>query len=166
MNNTIKSTIIALLLLLMPLLLLCGCSEDKSGGTISEPEITGDYLSGEYAEQLITDGADTVLGYVTMTKNDDSLYSVEVIEKEIVPNTNYDEGYYIADTNRVVDATFGSSARIACLDNGKLVVKTADEFIEAQKNASSDEMHIYTVYMMGDSVELIVENVPEDVVVK
>ena len=47
---------------------LAGCGEDQSGQTINEPEITGEYLAGEYSQQLITDGAETVLGAVTMEK--------------------------------------------------------------------------------------------------
>ncbi|NLD19302.1 MAG: hypothetical protein GX663_03510 [Clostridiales bacterium] len=166
MKKILRTMITVLALLILPSLFFCGCGEDKSGNTINEPEITGEYLAEEYAQQLMTDGAITMLGYVNILKNNGSSYSVEITEKEVVPSADYDDGYYIADTNLVMDATLGTSARITCLEADGYAVKTADEFIEDQGDSSPNEVHIYTVYMMGDSVELIVEKAPEDVELK
>ena len=60
--------IVLCLVLCLSALLLAGCGEKKSGSTIAEPEITGQYLQEEYSQQLLTDGAETVLGYVTLDK--------------------------------------------------------------------------------------------------
>ena len=107
--------------------LMAGCGEKKSGSTIAEPEITGQYLQEEYSQQLLTDGAETVLGYITK------------------------------------DVTLGAEGRIACQDGKDLKVVTADEFIE---NYNDGEKQLYTVYLMGDSVELILATDPADVEVK
>lgn len=139
---------------------LCGCGEEKSGQTISEPEITGEYLENEYSQQLLTDGADTVVGVVTIEQAGDNTYAVSIAEREVVANDDYKEGYYIADNNIVLDATLGEDARIACEGEDGLDVLTAKEFI-AQQDENADQL--YTVYMMGDSAELIIATDPEDV---
>ena len=141
---------------------LAGCGEDQSGQTINGPEITGEYLAGEYSQQLITDGAETVLGAVTMEKSGEDSYSVHISEREVVANANYKEGYYVADNNITHDVSFGFDGRIACIENGELIVKSPDEFIEEQDKDSGDEK-LYTVYLMGESAELILETEPEDV---
>lgn len=139
---------------------LCGCGEEKSGQTISEPEITGEYLENEYSQQLLTDGADTVVGVVTIEQAGDNTYAVSIAEREVVANDDYKEGYYIADNNIVLDATLGEDARIACEGEDGLDVLTAKEFM-AQQDENADQL--YTVYMMGDSAELIIATDPEDV---
>lgn len=139
---------------------LCGCGEEKSGQTISEPEITGEYLENEYSQQLLTDGADTVVGVVTIEQAGDNTYAVSIAEREVVANDDYKEGYYIADNNIVLDATLGEDARIACEGEDGLDVLTAKEFM-AQQDENADQL--YTVYMMGDSAELIIATNPEDV---
>lgn len=141
---------------------LSGCGEDKTGQTINEPEITGEYLAGEYSQQLLTDGAETVIGSVTMEKQGEDAYTVHISEREVIVNSNYKEGYYIADNNITHDVSFGFDARIACFENGKLEVKTPEEFIKTQDKNVKEEK-IYTVYLIGGSAELILETKPEDV---
>lgn len=150
-----------ILLLILSILTLSGCG-DKSGSTIDEPEITSDYLQEEYSQQLITDGAETIIGYVDITKDGDT-YKVHVSEQEVVPNSNYDKGYYIADTNLTKDLNLGFDARIVCNDNGKEIVSTADAFIGNHPDGSD---YLYTVYFMGDSAELILVTDPKEVIVK
>lgn len=148
--------LLALTVMLIPMLSGCG---DKAGNTIDEPEITSNYLEDEYAEQLITDGAETILGHVNISRSDSS-YDVHISEQEIVPNPDYDNGYYIADTNLSKDAVLGSNARIVCLENSKPIVVTADEFIEEQSDSPDS---LYTVYLMGDSAELILAADPDEI---
>ena len=93
-----------------------------------------------------------MIGTVDIEKKDDN-YKVTVTEKEVVPNSSYNEGYYIADTNLVTDLTLGLDARIASLEDGKLVVESADEFI---KSKAEHKDQLFTVYMMGTSAELII----------
>lgn len=156
LNKTIIFVLISSMFFVMSLT-SCG---DKSGNTIDEPEITSDYLHGEYAEQLITDGAETMLGYVDISKDGDT-YMVHISEQEVVPNSDYDEGYYIADTNLAKDVSLGFDARIVCEEDGEQEVVTADDFIE---NQADDEKELYNVYLMGNSAELIMATEPEDVI--
>ncbi|MGN0703543.1 MAG: hypothetical protein ACI4LD_03185 [Lentihominibacter sp.] len=143
------------------IMMLSGCG-DKSGNTIDEPEITSNYLEDEYAEQLVTDGAETMIGYVDISKNDDT-YEVHISEQEVVPNSDYEEGYYIADTNLTKDAVLGNYARIVCFNNDEAEVVSAEEFIDQQ---SASDSSLYTVYLMGDSAELILATDPEEVITK
>lgn len=159
MRNLNTRFIVVFALSVFLIMMLSGCG-DKSGNTIDEPEITSNYLEDEYAEQLITDGAQTMTGYVDISKNRDN-YEVHISEQEVVPNPDYDEGYYIADTNITKDAVLGNYARIVCLDNNNAEVVSADDFIEKH---SSDDDTLYTVYLMGDSAELILATDPEDVI--
>ena len=97
-----------------------------------------------------------------MEKSGEDSYSVHISEREVVANANYKEGYYVADNNITHDVSFGFDGRIACIENGELIVKSPDEFIEEQDKDSGDEK-LYTVYLMGESAELILETEPEDV---
>lgn len=154
------SKILLLVIFILSISILTGCGEEKSGNTIDEPEITVDYLTKEYANQLTTDGAEIITGFVTLEKTDSS-YVAHISAQEVVPNSNYDEGYYIADTNLTKDASLGSDARITCDIDGEISVVTADEFIE---NSDEDSEQLYTVYLMGNSAELILDVDPEDVI--
>ena len=161
MNRSKKTNGLLLTLCIISVFIFAGCGEEKSGNTISEPEITGKYLKEEYSQQLLTDGAETMIGTVDIEKKDDN-YKVTVTEKEVVPNSSYNEGYYISDTNLVTDLTLGLDARIASLEDGKLVVESADEFI---KSKAEHKDQLFTVYMMGTSAELIIGTDPADVMI-
>ena len=52
---------------------------------------------------------------------------------------------------------------MTCMVNGEQKVVTIDEFI---KQSSEDPDQIYTIYMMGDSVELMLATDPADVIIK
>lgn len=159
MNRSKKIKGLLLVMCMLSVFIFAGCGEEKSGNTISEPEITGTYLQEEYSQQLLTDGAETMLGFTDIEKSDSS-YKVTVTEKEVVPNSSYEEGYYIADTNIVKELTLGIDARIAVLEDEELNVITADDFI---KNSDQYEDQLFTVYMMGTSAELLLGTEPTDV---
>ncbi|MDO4544588.1 MAG: hypothetical protein Q4C25_00380 [Bacillota bacterium] len=166
MKRLMKLGIVFLLLCLSSVLVLCGCGEEKSGGTIEEPDITGEYLSEEYAQQLLNDGAATMLGSVTIEDTEDGSYTVHIVEKEVIVNSSYDEGYYIADTNVTKDVPLSGDARIACLHDGELVVEDVEEFIANHEGGDADPVKLYTVYMMGESANLILATEPESVEVE
>ncbi len=153
-----KTRFLALFVCMGCALVLASCNSNQSGNTIDEPEITPEYLTEDYAQQLMTDGAETITGDVSIEKTDDS-YMVHIIEKEVVPSSSYDEGYYIADTNINKDVAFGDEARIVCAHENERIVSSADDFIENHPDGSED---LYTVYLMGDSAELILLVDPED----
>lgn len=163
MRGKIKYIVLCLMLCLSMILLLPGCGEKKSGSTIAEPEITGKYLQEDYSQQLLNDGAETVLGYVTLEKLEEGGYSVHIAERQVVESSEYEEGYYIADNNVGRDATLGEEGRIACQNGSDLEVVSADDFIEKHNDG---EKQLYTVYLMGDSAELILATDPADVEVK
>ena len=160
MKKSKRFALIVLSSLMLLLLLLAGCGSDKSGNTINEPEITADYLEDEYANQLINDGAETMLGTVEIQKDGDS-YTAYITEKEVVPSSEYKEGYYIADTNISKELPLGMEARMTYDLNDEETVVSADEFI---KYSSDNPDCIYTVYMMGNSVELILAADPDDII--
>ena len=103
-----------------------------------------------------------MLGTVSVEQSGDS-YIAHVTEKEVVPSSDTDDGYYIADTNVSKDIALGQSARMTCMVNGEQKVVTIDEFI---KQSSEDPDQIYTIYMMGESVELMLATDPADVIIK
>lgn len=158
MTKTKKICLMLTMLCMIPMIFLSGCT-GRSGQTINEPEITADYLIEDYTEQLMTDGGEHMTGTVSMKKSD-STYSVEFSEVDVIPNSGYDEGYYLANTNIYKEATLGSDARIVLLSDGETVVADADELI-----ANNTDDKLYTVYFLGSSAELIIEVEPEDIIV-
>lgn len=160
MKKLMGLSFVFLTLVIFSMSALTGCGEEKSGNTIDEPEITADYLKTEYAQQLTTDGAEIMLGTVELSKNGE-FYDVTITEKEVVPSSEYDEGYYIADTNVIKEVTLGSDARITCLIDGEEQVVKARNFINS---TDTDADQLYNVYLMGDSAELIMATDPKDVI--
>ena len=163
MRRKSKYVVLSLVLCLSMMLFLCGCGEEKSGSTIEEPEITGKYLQEDYSQQLLNDGAETVVGYVTLDKLGEGDYSVHISECQVVASSEYKDGYYIADNNVVKDVTLGAEGRIACQKGKELNVVSADDFIQDHNDGESQ---LYTVYLMGDSAELILATDPADVETK
>ena len=161
MKGSKITSLTAILICIFSMLIFAGCT-NKSGSTIDEPEITPDYLINDYSQQLITDGGESMLGHVTMEKTD-GIYAVHFAEKDVVPSSEYEDGYYIADTNVSMEATLGSDARFVCIHDGKEVVSNPKEFI---KHQNEDEERLYYVYFLGTSAELIIEVEPENVVVE
>ena len=161
-----KKGLVFLILAVLAFSMYCltGCGEEKSGNTISEPDITVDYLHGEYSDQLMTDGAVTMLGSIDVTQNGDS-YSITITEKEVVPNSGYEDGYYIADTNITKEAEIGLYARMTSMVDGEEAVVDAAELMESNEAADDDDsQQLYTIYLMGDSAELILATDPASVI--
>ncbi len=71
-------------------------------------------MQEDYSQQLLNDGAETVVGYVTLDKLGEGDYSVHISERQVVASSEYKDGYYIADNNVVKDVTLGAEGRIAC----------------------------------------------------
>ena len=90
MRGKSKYIVLSLVLCLSMMLFLCGCGEEKSGSTIEEPEITGKYLQEEYSQQLLTDGAETMIGTVDIEKKDDNYnfeFSGNIENQELLKET-------------------------------------------------------------------------------
>ena len=163
MRGKSKYIVLSLVLCLSMMLFLCGCGEEKSGSTIEEPEITGKYLQEEYSQQHQNDGAEPVVGYVPLEQLGEGDYSVHISERQVVASSEYKDGYYIADNNVAKDVTLGAEGRIACQKGKELNVVSADDFIQDHNDGESQ---LYTVYLMGDSAELILATDPADVETK
>lgn len=139
-----------------------GCTNDEDQ-YVDDSDITLDYLYGDFTEQLMRDGAETILGSVDIS-NEDGSYKVTVTEKEVVKNDDYDEGYYVAETNVVKDFGLGGYAKLVYTDeNGEDMIGNADEYIETH-NGEPD--NLYTVYYMNGNVELMLPVDPEEVEVQ
>lgn len=141
---------------------LAGCSGSPEDSDVNYDgaEMDVEFLTGEYADQLINDGADTVTGSVSLISEGDS-YKVVVEQKQVVVNENYEDGYYIADRNMTSEYEFGADMGIVVMENGEPAVSDAETF---QKKYSDDPDALYTVYLMGDTVELILPLDPRQLV--
>lgn len=139
-----------------------GCA-DENDQYYEDSEFTVDYLHGEYTEQLMRDGADTMLGSVDIS-GENGNYKVTVTEKEVVQNDDYDEGYYVAETNVVAEFGLGGYAKLVYTDeNGEEIIGDADGYM---KNHNGQPDNLYTVYYMNGNVELMLPVDPETVEVQ
>lgn len=110
-----------------------------------------DYLMTDYVDQLVRDGATTVTGTIEIT-GEGNQYTLALDEKKVIANDNYEDGYYIADTNISNTYALENDLSFVVLEDGEPVMCTAEEFM---KNHSGDTDSLYTVYLMGDVVEHI-----------
>ena len=158
--NKKKVNIIAAVLVCVALAFaMTGCSGDEDM-YVDDADITLDYLYGEYADQLMADGASTTLGTVAVSETDDS-YTVSVVEKEVVHNSDYENGYYIAETNAVYELGVGGYAKFVYTDKtGEEVFGDVAEFA---KYSAKNPDQLFTVYYMNDQVELMLPVDPADV---
>lgn len=147
---------IALFLVLATAALTCGCTLfNTSGQTINEPDITVDYLQGEYRDQLIRDGAVEITGSAEVIVSDDGMRHVIIHEKEFVEDDSYPNGFYIADKNKSMEAFLPDEARITFLEGGASEpdILGPDDFITAykQENAKYGENSMYSVTSFYDT---------------
>ena len=134
--------------------------------TIDEPEITVKYLTGEYADQLVRDGASVVFGSIELTEAEDGSTVVHIKEKEFVEDASEPNGFYIADKNLNSEYPLANEARATFFPVGENVSTAmgASEFIEATRQAYEElgagnpdyaAYTLYDIYIMGDQVELL-----------
>lgn len=144
---------------------MSGCS--KIQDNIEEPDITVEYLSGEYADQLMRDGGECTLGTISITKDGDT-YTATVNSMVIVESSMSDEGYYVADKNISTTFPLDSEARVTYIRDevaGPEVIEL-DEFIKL--NASDiDPLEegnekLYDVYTIGgDAMMILAKELPD-----
>lgn len=159
------------LLIVSTITMLTGCfNSNQSGATVDEPEITLEYLKGEYANQLIRDEAEYVFGCIDLTVAEDGSVLVEIDAKEYV-NGDADvqlEEAYIEDKNLEISTVLSSEARCTFLPGKTTLpqIMTSEEFVEAYqkdmtKNGGEDnpeykDNKYYDIYIMGGQIELII----------
>ena len=120
------------------------------GNELAEPDITVDYLQGEFAEMLENDGAEIITGSVDLFVEDD-VYKARITEKQVVASDNK-PGYYLAETNNLYERVIGSDCRIVYMNGDTPIVGNAKEFLK-KHNGEADT--IYKTYCFSESCELI-----------
>lgn len=158
---------LTLIALVFSVLLFAGCSDNnQSGGTFSEPDITVDYLQGEYADQLLRDGAEHIFGNIKIETMEDGTFMIHITAKELVKEESLPNGYYIADRNINYSYPLALEARTTFISDSLNVanVLTAEEFVdshieEIEKHINDDtnyeETKFYNIYVMNGQIELI-----------
>jgi len=147
---------------------VAGCMDkDRSGSTIDEPELTVDYLSGEYAQQLLRDDAACIYGTIEVTVAEDGTAMIKIASKQYVEDASKPNGYYIADRNLEYDYPLSFQARATFLSGGTSIAKvmTADEFVSAVRqdfeeygasNPEYQKYKLYDIYIINDQIELLI----------
>ena len=143
--------------------LLAGCTRGYHG-TLDEPELTVSYLTGEYAAQLINDGARVLFGTIDLTEREDGTRLVNIREKEHVEDPDDPRGFYIADRNLESTYELSEEARATFIPRGERVAQAMDyeTFVDAvwleffENNIEHQDYQLYDIYIMGDEVLLFI----------
>lgn len=165
--------VFVLFMALILALALPGCGQSSNEkelmDELEEPEITVKYLSGEYADQILRDGGEKVLGTISLKNIGEEKYELTVNSMVIVESSITDEGYYIADKNLSSTVPLDSEARVTYIqdkEKGPQVMKL-DKFINrvqndtaAQAESSDSDLtdentKLYDVYIIGGNALMI-----------
>ena len=145
---------------------MTGCIEEYMG-TLDEPEITLEYLTGDYARQLLRDGAYVLLGTIDLRRASEDEIIVIIREKEIVVDPDFSNGFYIADKNLESEylLSHGVRATFHLRDENIFVPMEHDEFIDAvwvdffesmAEDPNGQEYRLYDIYIIENYVELLI----------
>lgn len=161
-----------LLLIVLSVMWFGGCSKSGLvGNTYVEPELTVDYLTADYAQQLIRDGADKKFGKIeNIIDNGDGSYMITVDEKQFVTDMNQPNGFYIADRNLTYDLYLASNARTVFYpggDSAKAVFyEHPKQFLDALQadrtefgasNPDYQDFQLFYFYVMKNEVVLVTQ---------
>ncbi len=159
--------VLVLLLAFLLTVFLPGCGQDAGDyDVMEEPEITVEYLSGEYADQILRDGGEQVLGTIEIQKESEDEYALTVHSMVIVESSITGDGYYIADKNLSNTVPLDSEARVTYIKSKKKGPQVMDlaEFIKlVQQDAAagngdasdSGNEKLYDVYIIGGNALMI-----------
>jgi len=149
------------ILLILPLILSgCGIPKDKDA-----PEITVDYLNHGYADQLISDGAEKIIGSIELSKNENEEMIVTVHQKELIPDENEESGYRILSYAANQEYSLPSHA-YCTFHTGKKSdsseILSPEEFLTAiqedyKNNGGFSEYGdsiLYDIYVLDDQIQL------------
>lgn len=149
------------------LLFMTGCDDpNKTGSTVDEPEITVEYLSTEYADQLIRDGAVHIFGSIEIITDENGNPFLIIAEKEFVNDQSKPNGFYIADKNLSHTYPLSFEARTTHLAGGTSIpnIMTSENFVEAiesdiklygESNPEFSTGRLFDIYVIGEQVEMI-----------
>ncbi len=158
MSKKHLTKIIAALLVFVLILSFGGCG--RVDNTIAEPdEITAEYLYGEYADQLVRDGAEITTGTVLVETDGNGLYSMTVEHMVIVESDITEAGYYVADANISETAPLDPEARIVYISEAGVdpEIITVDELMGIVTAEGFDPLEegnekLFDVYNISGSV--------------
>jgi len=157
--------LVLIILIISGLVFTAGCRGEQS--TLDEPEITAGYLSGEYAVQLVRDGAKSCFGSISIYEDEEGVIWVDVVEKEFVEDSKQPNGFYIAYKNLESTYQLSPEARATFIPGGKsaALAMGAYEFVGAvlsdiaeygNGNPEYEENKLYEIYVIGEQIELLV----------
>lgn len=150
---------VGLIFVLVLATLLVGCRDNNQiGSTVDEPEITVEYLEGDYVKQLLRDGAEHIFGNIIISKDEEESIVLNIEAKEFVKDSGHPNGFYIEDRNYSLSAVLSPEARCTFLSGDVSLpqIMSTEQFVEAY-NKDADENKLYDMYIMGDQIELILE---------
>lgn len=129
----------------------CNGNMDHMG---DEPELTVDFLCGDYATQLVRDGAVVMFGAILdVSEDEEGITILEIGEREYVDAPYHPDGFFIADKNLEFSYQLSPGASATFLSGSTSIAKAmgAEEFA-----AVSHEDKLYDIYIMGDQIELLI----------
>ncbi len=168
-----KKLIVILALLVLVIGLICvyvfvftgdNASTENSnqvGNTLTEPDITVDYLSTDYMEMLKTDGAtETYATLGEITTATEGTFDAVADGKAIVESDEEEAGYYVADNNTALPIIIDSGTRVVFSDDSGSKVVTPEEFVSLHNDLLSSETsaeseNVYVIYTFGTQTVLI-----------
>lgn len=163
---------VLVMVLVLSVSLLAGCGQEEHGDILEEPEITVDYLSGEYADQLLRDGGEKQLAAIRINEERDGRYSLTMESMVIVESSYAEDGYYVADKNLSSTVSLDSEARVTYISkkkSGPKVIALEDFIKKAIKDAPSekfsdpDKEKLYDVYTIdGTALMLLAKEMPDE----
>lgn len=151
------------ILLIIPIT-LSGCSKPRDKDA---PEITIDYLYNGYVDQLLSDGAEKVIGSIELSKDENEEIIVTVHPKELVTDEKEESGYrvvsYAANRELILPShsycTFISNSED---DNTPELLSTGDFFTAVNENYEKNgefseygDFILYDIYVLDDQALLI-----------
>lgn len=130
------------------------------------PEITIDYLYNGYVDQLLSDGAEKVIGSIELSKDENEEIIVTVHPKELVADEKEESGYRVVSyaANRVfILPSHSYCTFISNSDDDTPELLATEDFFTAvnesyEKNGDFTEYGdfiLYDIYVLDDQVLLI-----------
>lgn len=167
MKKNHLTRILTLFFIFVLLITVTACEDQHD--IIDEPDITVEYLSGDYADQLLRDGGNCTLGTISITGSANSGYELTVNSMLIVESEDSEDGYYIADKNMTSNFHLDSEARVTYIQDpstGPEIIELSEfiEYIQEDASASSEDENenLYNVYTIGDNALMILaQEMPE-----
>jgi len=135
--------------------------------TLDEPEITVEYLTGDYARQLLRDGAYVLFGTIDLRRASEDEIIVTIREKEVVTDPDFINAFYVADKNLEWEYLLSQGVRATfhLRDENNIVPMEHDEFIDAvwvdffetiAEDPNGQEYRVYYIYIIDGYVELLI----------